>query len=180
MKHYMRADISFTMLLLNNLEWAIKPYELFNKVKEYIEKEENNDSVEPLYVFYDPITKSHMEIQKNVKYKQNSVDDTETQILHKIVVHDAWYDEDIYESWFVSTNFEDKFCKDINTFNDNFNDALIDYYACIQNQPNLTDSNEKPKLFIDKLGLSDKEYFGYNNTYEFLSYSSVILITVFG
>jgi len=85
--------------------------------------------------------------------------------------------EDIYESWFISTNFEDKFCKDINTFNDNFNVALIDYYACIQNQPNLADSNRETKSFIDKLGFVDKEYFGFNDAYEFLSsvlYSSFI------
>lgn len=178
MEQYLRADIIFTKLLLERTEWAIKPYELFNKVKEYIEKEEDKDFIEPLYIFYDPITKSHMEIQKNVKCTQNDIDDTETDIVHKIVVYNGFCATNIYENWFIPSNFKDKFCKDVDTFNDNFNDVLIDYYACIQNQPNLSDFlNEKSKLFIDKIGLGDKEYFGFDNAYEFLSsvlYSSFI------
>ncbi len=175
MKQYLRADISFTKFLLERIEWAIKPYELFNKVKEYIEKEDK-DFIQALYVFYDPITKSHLEIQKNVKCTENDIDGTETYIAHKIVVYNSFYATNIYESWFNPTNFEDRFCKDVNTFNDNFNDVLIDYYACIQNQPNLADSNRETKSFIDKLGLGDKEYFDFDNIDDFLS---IILVSSF-
>ena len=176
MKQYLRADISFIKFLLERMEWAIKPYELFNNIKYYIEKEEDKDFIEPLYIFYDPITKSHMEIQKNVICTENDIDGTETYVAHKIVVYDGFYATNIYESWFNPTNFEDRFCKNVNTFNDNFNDVLIDYYACIQNQPNLTDSNRETKSFIDKLGLGDKEYFDFDNIDDFLS---VILVSSF-
>ena len=35
MEQYLRADIIFTKFLLERIEWAIKPYELFNKSKKY-------------------------------------------------------------------------------------------------------------------------------------------------